>query len=54
MTLIERFLLSDEMLDYEVEHELTRVKHPIPNGSRTLLRLHRAFHFILQGHVAPF
>ena len=36
------------MIEFEVTNDITKVKHKLPSGSRSLLRLHRGLEFILE------
>ncbi|XP_062571625.1 ceramide-1-phosphate transfer protein-like [Saccostrea cucullata] len=36
------------MVEFEVTNNITKVKHKLPSGSRSLLRLHRGLEFILE------
>ncbi|XP_061197722.1 ceramide-1-phosphate transfer protein-like [Saccostrea echinata] len=36
------------MIEFEVTNKITKVKHKLPSGSRSLLRLHRGLEFILE------
>lgn len=41
----DQYVTIDKMMGHEIQHQLT--KKSKPSGSRTLLRLHRAFEFVM-------
>lgn len=42
------YVTVQSMTDFEVANNITKVKHKLPSGSRSLLRLHRGLKFILE------
>lgn len=44
----QHYTTVQSMIDFEVANNITKVKHTLPSGSRSLLRLHRGLEFILE------